>query len=151
MPARLKNGKREQDARRAFTLIEVMVALAITAIMVIGITSVLTFNFIYEDVQELRANAMDALAREMERARRQFIFKVEPYTVMVADNRTPNNPYDDTTGTLTVRLYDRNGNLLTAAPTGKDRLRVVMTVEWHGRGRLSPRIYREQLVGYLIP
>ena len=65
MPARLKNGKREQDARRAFTLIEVMVALAITAIMVIGITSVLTFNFIYEDLQELRAIAMVALARRI--------------------------------------------------------------------------------------
>jgi len=136
---------------KGFTLVEVLIALVIAVILVVGIITLLQFNFLYQNQQELRANAMDVMAREMEKLKRQFIFTVEPYTVRISDNRTPDNPNDDTMGRLRVQLFDRDNNELTEAPTGSDRIRVVMTVTWHGRGRYSAKTYRERLVGFLIP
>lgn len=135
----------------AFTLVEVLIALVIAVSMIVGILSLLQFNFVYQNQQELRANAMDVMAREMEKLKRQFIFTIDPYSVLISDNRTPDNPNDDTTGRLRVQLFNRDGDELTSAPTGVDRVRVVMTVTWRGRGRLSSRLYSERLVGYLIP
>jgi len=143
--------KGRDQKKTAFTLVEVMVTLAITTIMVVGIVSLLSFNFIYQNNQELRASAMDAMAREMEKLKRQFIFTIDPYSVVVVDNRTPDNPKDDTTGTLRVRIYDRDGHQFTEAPTGSDCVRVVMAVEWRGRGRMAANLYREQLISYIIP
>jgi prepilin-type N-terminal cleavage/methylation domain-containing protein len=138
--------------KSGFTLVEVIIALMISTIMVVGIISLLSFNFIYQNNQELRANAMDIMARETEKLKRQFTFTLTPYYIVsISDNRTPDNPYDDSACTLTVQLYDRSGSKLTAPPAGKDRIRVVMTTEWRGRGRLAPNIYRERLVSYLIP
>ena len=140
-----------RNCRNAFTLVEVLITLVIAVVMIVGILTLLNFNFTYQNQEELRAGAMDAMAREMEKLKREFIFVVEPYTVTVNDNRTPENPNDDTHGTLQVRLFDRDGNELTESPTGSDRIRAVMTVQWRGRGRLSPRIFQERLVAYLIP
>jgi len=144
--------KKSYGQESAFTLIEVMIALALSAVMVIGITSLLSFNFIYQNNQELRATAMDIMAHETEKLKRNFTFTLTPYYVItISDNRTPDNPYDDSPCTLTVRLYDRNGSQLATAPAGKDRVRCVMTTEWRGRGRMWANIYRERLVSYLIP
>jgi type II secretory pathway pseudopilin PulG len=137
---------------RAFTLVEVLVATVIAMIMLISTVELLNFNFMYQNQQELRASAMDSLAHEMEKIRRQFIYTVPPYyTVTVSDNRTPDNPNDDTDGVMHVQLFDRAGNALTAEPATDDRVTVVMTVTWHGRGRFSSRLFRESIVGYLIP
>jgi prepilin-type N-terminal cleavage/methylation domain-containing protein len=136
----------------AFTLVEVLIALALSAVLVVGITELLSFNFIYQNSQELRANAMDVMVRETEKLKRNFTFTVTPYYVLViSDNRTPDNPDDDSPCTLTVQLYDRTGTKLTAPPQGKDRIRIVMTSEWRGRGRMAANVYRERLVSYLIP
>jgi len=137
--------------RSAFTLVEVLVALAVSVVMVIGIMQLMSFNFIYQNNQELRANAIDMMAFELEKMKRQFVFTVNPYSLTVDDNRTPYNPNDDTPCTMTVRLYDRTGTVYASAPTGKDRVRVVMNIEWRGRGRFSKNTYSERLIGYLIP
>lgn len=150
MPMRI-TGQGRNTRNEAFTLVEVVVTLALSTVMMIGIVSLFSFNFIYQNNQELRANAMDSMAREMEKLKRQFMFTIDPYTVTVADNRTPDNPYDDTSGTLTVRIYDRNDTQLTSAPINDDRYRVVMMVEWRGRGRMRANTYREQLVSFLVP
>lgn len=142
---------RLRQRKRAVTLVEVLIALILAVMMVIGIITLLSFNFVYQNQQELRASAMDAMAREMEKLKRQFIFTVDPYVIEVSDNRTPNNPHDDTTGTLTVKLYDRDGAELTTSSPGYDRVRVAMTVTWHGRGRLASREFHEELVSFLIP
>ncbi|KPL07508.1 hypothetical protein AMJ85_09390 [candidate division BRC1 bacterium SM23_51] len=142
---------RNHPKAMAFTLVEVLISLVIAVVMIVGILTLLNFNFVYQNQQELRANAMDVMFTEMEKLRRQFIFVVEPYAVLLSDNRTPDNPNDDTLGRLRLQLFDRDNNELTAAPTGHDRVRVVMTVTWRGRGRLSSRVFREQLVGHLIP
>lgn len=143
----------------AFTLVEALVTLIIAVVMVVGIIRLLTFNFVYQNQQELRAGAMDAMVGEMEMIRHEFIYRLEPYdkSVTVSDNRTPSDITDDSRGDLRVRLFDRAGNELTdkasveVATKDGDRLRVAMMVEWRGRGIFSRRLYREQLVGYLIP
>jgi len=137
--------------QRGLTLMEVLVSLLISATMLVGIVSLLSFNFIYQNQQELRANAQDAILNEMEKIRHQFIWKVEPQTIVVYDNRTPDNQTDDTDATLRVRVYNRNGTELAAAPTDSDRYRVVLTVTWKGRGRMSSRTFTEELVAFIIP
>ena len=143
---------RKGRANRAFTLVEVMVATVIGLAMIVSILSLFNFNFIYQNQQELRANAMDAMVTEMESLKQQFMWRVAPTEIFISDNRTPGTVDDDTIGRLIVDLYTRDGTKLTEAPKRNfDRLRVVMTVEWNGRGRLSSRIFKERLVAYLIP
>lgn len=138
--------------RRALTLVEVLVSLIISVTMFMGIISLLQFNFIYQNQQELRANAMDAMAHHMEVLKQQFMWEVEPASIFISDNRTPDNADDDTIGRLTVRLFDRDGTELTEAPRKNfDRVKVVMTVTWRGRGRLSATTFHERLVGFIIP
>ena len=151
MASKRAQPRRKRQRAIAFTLVEVLISLVIAVIVIVGILTLLNFNFVYQNQQELRASAMDAMAREMEKLKRQFIFTVDPYSVLVSDNRTPENPNDDTTGRLRVQLYDRDDNELTSAPTGHDRITVVMTVTWRGRGRMSSNVYTEGLVSYLIP
>lgn len=136
-----------------FTLVEVMAAMMISAILVTGLISLLSFNFAYQNQQELRASAADSLVSKMESLEAHFLFSASPETILVYDNRTPDNPYDDTTATLRVQMFHRDGSELTAAPppTYCDRLLVVITVRWHGRGRFQRNRYQEQLIGYLIP
>ncbi len=144
--------QRMAGPRGGFTLVEVLIAMVISMVMLVGLVGLLNFNFMYQNQQELRASAMDALAHEMEKLRHEFIFTVPPYyTIQVNDNRTPDNPNDDTDGILHVQLFDRNGNVLAAKPATNDRVTVVMTVTWHGRGRFSDREFRETLIGYMIP
>ena len=148
-----KNGKRRSKPAAGFTLVEVMAAMIISATMVIGLISLLSFNFAYQNQQELRASAADSLVSKMESLEAHFLFSATPESILVYDNRTPDNPYDDTTATLRVRMFHRDATELTAAPppTYNDRLLVVMTVEWHGRGRFQRNRYQEQMIGYLIP
>lgn len=132
-------------------MVEVLIALLIAVVMGVGIVTLLSFNFVYQNQQELRAGAMDAMVREMEKLRNTFLFNVDPYTVKISDNRTPDNTEDDTLATLSVRMFDRNGNEYTDPPMTMDRVRVVMETTWYGKGRLSSQQYHETLTCYMIP
>jgi prepilin-type N-terminal cleavage/methylation domain-containing protein len=138
-------------SRRAFTLVEVLVALVIAVAMAVGIVTFLVFNFTFQNQEELRAGAMDAMVREMEKLRNKFLFNVDPYKVRISDNRTPDNPDDDTIALLTVRMFDRYGNEYNRPPMTMDRVRVVMEATWRGKGRLSSQQYHETLACYMIP
>jgi len=158
-----ESGRSKRLYTQGFTLIEVLISLVIAVAMVTGIITLFSFNFAYQNQQELRASAADHLAHEMEKVKQKFIFTVPPYYALtITDNRTPDNPNDDTEGVLRVQLFARNKSngtefALTGDPNEQylvasdDRVRVVMTMTWHGRGRYSNREYRESLVGYLIP
>jgi len=141
-------GRRRRDA---FTLVEVVITMLIASVMVIGLLMLLSFNFDYQNQQELRASAMDGLEKELEKIKRQFVFVTAPYTTMIYDNRTPDNPYDDTTATVSVRIYNRNDVELTSPPADKDRYRVVLAAQWYGRGRFSRVLYLERLVAFIVP
>lgn len=143
----------------AFALVEVLITLVIAVVMLVGIITLLSFNFLYQNQQELRACAMDIMVSEMEELKQEFTVTLAPYTeaLAVSDNRTPDNSDDDTRGRLQVQFFDRNGVALANKDEVRDalvpdgRIRVLMTVEWSGRGRQSGNIYREQLAGLLIP
>jgi len=146
-----KTGAKMKSPVAGFTLVEVVLTLLVSSVLVIGLLLLLSFNFTYQNQQELRASAMDVLGKEMEKLKRKFIFITEPYTATITDSRTPENPYDDTTATVTAQLFNRNNVELTSPPTDKDRYRVVMTARWYGRGRLGRVLYTERLVAFIIP
>jgi hypothetical protein len=63
-----------------------MAAMMISATMVIGLISLLSFNFAYQNQQELRASAADSLVSKMESLEAHFLFSASPETILVYDS-----------------------------------------------------------------
>ena len=136
----------------AFTLIEAMVAVMITAIGMISALQLLTFSHVQNDLEQERSRAHQIVCEEMERLRHELYTRITGgTTVTIWDNGTPDDTTDDTVGTLEVIVRDTNGGALTAAPVPAVRVQVEVTLTWNPRGSRHTNTFRESVMSYIAP
>lgn len=141
---------------RGVSLLEVLVTVAVVSI---GMTSILTMTMQATAVSTLeqeRARANQLVCQYMEE---KVIFPPLPEIssgtqVTVWDNGTPNNPNDDTMGTIEIVAYDmKTGLQITSIPVNKMnrvRYRVEVTMNWHPRGARHSATFRETVMTYKV-
>jgi prepilin-type N-terminal cleavage/methylation domain-containing protein len=137
--------------RRGFTLIEAVITVLIVAMGCIGALSLIQFLRLQNVLAQERARAHQIVCEEMDRQRHELFPQITGgTTVTVWDNGTPDDPTDDTMGTIEVIVRDTDGNLLPAV-VGNRRVQVEVTLTWNPRGRLSNKTYHETVMTYIAP
>jgi type II secretory pathway pseudopilin PulG len=143
---------RTHRARRGFTLVEAAIGIVIVSLGSIATLSLLMFTRLHNAEQQERARAHQIVAEEMELRRANLFTNLTPgQETTVWDNGTPDDPTDDTIGTLIVRVRDVNGNLISQTPVPWQRVELEVTVAWNARGRRAGVELRESLVTYMSP
>ncbi len=146
------SSSRQSRRRRGFTIIEAVITVVLVTIGSIGALQMTVFLRTQNDLEQERARANQIISEEMERIRHTLYTRITGgTTVTVWDNGTPDNPDDDTIGTIEVTVRDPDGNLLMMAPVPAVRVQVEVTLTWNPRGRLSGRTFRETLMTYIAP
>jgi prepilin-type N-terminal cleavage/methylation domain-containing protein len=137
--------------RRAFTLIESMIAVVILSIGMICSLTLMSFTTLQNNLEQERARAHQVVTEQMERVRYSIYTQVTPgSTVTVWDNGTTDTS-DDTKGTLEIIARNPAGTKLTAAPVPAVRVQIEVTLSWNPRGRLSTKTFRDTLMTYIAP
>lgn len=94
--------------RRGFTLIEVMIAVFIAAIVFLAIMAGLIYVIKAQKIARERSLAQRQATAILENAKRLAFANLAAYsdrTVLIDDNRTPDDPTDDLVGKSRLRLY----------------------------------------------
>ncbi len=106
--------------RRGFTLIEVLVASAMTALVALAILAGIIYNVRVRALAREHTQATRLLTQVMEEFRhRQYsdLINVVPGTLVLDDNGTPDYNTDDITATVTLTFYDyATGTVSTDLP-----------------------------------
>lgn len=145
------------SGRRAFTLVEAMISVMVVAVLGGGILVMWPAIAQLNTLEQERAYAFQLACQQMEASVMvpDFPRIANHQTALVWDNGTPNNPADDTTGTVDVIVRDaKTGALIPTTPgTLNPNLwyRVEVTVSWHPRGTLSGKMLRETVMTYVVP
>ena len=156
IPRRWKAGTaRFSTLRRpaGFSLVELLIAVAIAAFGILSTLSLLIFDQAQNDQEQQRARAHQIVCEEMERVRHELFSRVTSGTeVTVWDNGTPDDATDDTQGTMEVVISDpATGAELTAAPVPAVIVRAEVTLTWNPAGRMSGKTLRETAMTCLVP
>ena len=143
----------KSDKRRAVTLMEIAVTIFLVTLIGCGIICSLMYCRRYSQMERERSGSMRAAARKMEELKRTLFAQLEPGTesVVIDDNRTPQDTSDDVHGTLTVTFKSKDGTVLNTWPPDDNRIRVEIDVTWHPAGSLSRKTLRQRLYSYLTP
>lgn len=144
---------RHRNPRRAFTLVESLIAMGIVSLGVLGTLALITWALQHNADEQERARAHQMVSEEMETVRLQlFTRQTAGQSRTIWDNGTPDDETDDTEGIIKVLMFDpETGASLTEAPTPAKRIGVEVTLTWHPRGRLSGKTYNETVMSYLVP
>lgn len=144
-------GSRRQDA--GFTLVESIIAMAITAIGMLSTLSLLTFDRVHNDMEQQRARAHQIICEELERVRLELYSRVTSGSaVTVWDNGTPSDMSDDVSGVLEVEITDlASGTVLSASPVPAVIVQVEVTLSWSPAGRRSGTTLRETVATFIAP
>ena len=140
--------------RRGMTLVEVVITIAIVMVGSVATFSLLTFSHTQNAFEQERARAHQIVLEFLERTKSDLFSQVTaiPAQQTVWDNATPNDPKDDTVGTISVIIRDMDGNVLSAAPVPAEMIQVDVTLTWNPRGRLrDAKTYSETVVAYMTP
>lgn len=142
-----------QARRKAFTIIEVSLAVVLVVVMSLGIISMLLYSRSYAKLERERTGAITVATKKMEQVKRQFYKDLSPSTesVLVDDNQTPANTNDDVRGTMTVTFKSKSGAVIPGAPPDNNVILVEIVVAWNPAGRLSNKVLRERIYTYLTP
>jgi prepilin-type N-terminal cleavage/methylation domain-containing protein len=95
--------------RRAFSLIEVMVASAVTAIIALSIMSGIIYNLKAHEMAREQSQATRLLSRMLEEVRfvqMSELRQVDPQPFVLDDNGTPGFTGDDLWANVGIRLWD---------------------------------------------
>jgi prepilin-type N-terminal cleavage/methylation domain-containing protein len=149
---------REIRARhRAFTLVEIMVAVVIVSIGMIATLTSLSYANLHNDMEQERARAHQIVCEKMEQQIQRLYSNgavMTSSTPTVWDNGTPDNTTDDTLGTLDVVATKPDGTLIASGslpPVPAVRVTLEVTLSWHPRGRLHAKTMRETAMTYMVP
>jgi type II secretory pathway pseudopilin PulG len=138
--------------RSAFTLVEALIAVVIVTMGSMSTLSLLMATRSHSAQEQERARAHQIATERMERVLHElFPTVVSGEEITVWDNGTPETPYDDTSGTISVSLYDFDGNPISTTPTPWTRVEVEVTVTWTPRARSDDTELREVLMAFMAP
>ncbi|MBN1866595.1 type II secretion system protein [Candidatus Sumerlaeota bacterium] len=150
-----------QRGRGAFTLVEVMVTIAIASVVCLATIASLSWSLQFQALQQQRMGAVAILQREMEEIRQELhpdlIGTRESW---LDDNRTPDNPGDDIPCNLIMTLYHADGTPFASGetPATHERITIELTLTWIPPGAKfqlaeggSGRIMHETLMTTLVP
>lgn len=142
-----------KKSQRAFSLIEVMIAMLIVAMGTMSTLSLISYAHMQNAMEMERARAHQIVSEEIELARFDLYPRIrEDDPVVVWDNGTPTLASDDTEGIINVTVKDPyTGVNLTAAPVPATVLLLEVTLEWHPRGRMGNHTFRETEMTYISP
>ena len=150
-------------AVRGFSLVEVMITLAIVTLGSTATISMLTFSRLHNALEMERSRAWQIISQEIEINRSSLYPRIRAGTsTIVWDNGTPGDTTDDTNGNITVRVRNAyTGEEYSFQPNPAVLVSVEVTLEWTPRGRIGnktdaggnivPRIYRETAMTYIAP
>lgn len=137
--------------RAGFTLVEALIAIVIVTAGSISTLTLLMATRAHSAQEQERARAHQIATERMERVLHElFPTVVSAEEITVWDNGTP-TPYDDTSGTISIALYDFNDNPINTTPTPWTRVKVEVCVTWSPRGREADTELREVLMAYMAP
>lgn len=142
-----------KKSQRAFSLIEVMIAIMVVALGTMSTMSLISYAHLQNAVEMERARAHQIVSEEIELARFDLYPRIrEDDPVVVWDNGTPDYASDDTEGVINVTVSDPyTGENLVVAPVPAKVLLLEVTLEWNPRGRLGNKLYRETEMTYISP
>lgn len=137
---------------RGFSLIEVMIAVLVVSIGFVATVQLITTMYVFNKLEEERAQAHQILAHELEKMRLDLISRIRPSEVVtIWDGGTPDDPSDDLNGTLEITMRDASGTLITTPPTTGERVQIESMITWNPGGRLNNRTLTESLITYMAP
>lgn len=150
--------RRGTGAAAGFTLMELMIVVAIVAIGSTATLALIMYCRTHNDREQERARAHQIVCEELETQQYELYTKMKGgEQTLIWDNGTPGNTSDDTSGTLRVTLKDpRTGVFYSSPPpsgTSTDdarRLQVEATLTWRPRGRGNSTM-TETVITYVAP
>ena len=138
--------------KRGFSLIEVMITVALVSVMFFATLSLIMTARMLDNLEQERARAHEIVTGELDRVRFALFSRVTGGdTVTIWDNGTPADDTDDTEGTLSVTIRDQAGNTLDVTPVPSQIVEIEVTLSWTPRGRIGNRTYRETVMAYITP
>lgn len=138
--------------QRGFTLAEAVIGIAVVTLGAISTISLLMFTRLHNAEEQERARAHQIVSERMERVRLELFAAVIPgEDLTVWDNGTPDDPTDDTQGTLSVTIFDTDGNPIASTPVPWERVAVEVTLAWTPRGGREGITLRESLMTFMSP
>lgn len=136
-----------------FTLIEVIVTMAVVSIIFLGTFTLVRSSQIYNSSEQERSGASAVAAEHMENVRQTFYPSLQSYTQneTLWDHSTPDDTSDDVVGQVVVQLYDLGGNALSQSPASGETLQVIVAVRWFPQGSRGADQQEEILSSYVTP
>lgn len=141
----------------AFTLVEVLITIAIVSIAGTAIISSLIFGvYMRQSIRE-RNGAMRAAADVMESTKKRLFGELRQmdFDTILIDNRGTVDTSDDIMGTASLRFFDRSGNEVGTSsvpmPMDLSLVRAEVIVEWNPPGRRSSTTQSVVLATLLAP
>lgn len=142
---------------RGFTLVEVVVAVALVSFMGVSILGALAFGAYQKQSIRERNGAMRAAADIMETVKRTHFSQLESRTfqnIILDDSSKRGNPRN-VTGTATLRFFNMDDQEVgisgSPIPLDLSMLRVEVEVTWQAAGRRARDQQSEILVTLLAP
>ncbi|MFW5870096.1 MAG: type IV pilus modification PilV family protein [Candidatus Sumerlaeota bacterium] len=145
---------RDTLKRTGFTLLEVMLAVAIAGITTLATLGILGFARLHNSQEQERARAHQVVTQAIEEENhRLFTYTTAGEEMTIWDNMTPGDTSDDTVGTLTLRVENaQTGEVLTQAPDPAVMVKIEATLTWVTRGsKLQDKLMRESAMAYKVP
>jgi len=126
--------------RRGFTLIEVMIASAVGAMLALSIMAGIVYNIKAHEVAREQNQATRLLSRMLEEVRFTHLSElrqVDPKPFVLDDNGTPDYEPDDLRAEVGLRLWDAVAGtpLLDAGNNSVQLVLVEATATWNARGK----------------
>jgi prepilin-type N-terminal cleavage/methylation domain-containing protein len=144
----------KHKTRCGVTLIECIIAMTITALIMISTLTLLGFARMQNELEQERTRAHQIICQTLDIERyKLFTWTQSMSQQTIWDNGTSDDSSDDTLGTLEVIVRDpKTGQTLSAAPDPATLVEIEATITWTHRGpRLEGKSMRETVITYKAP
>ena len=140
--------------KSGFTLVECLIAVAITAVLFLATLSALSFARMNNAIEQERTRAHQIVCSAMDYQQgylnHEHISSTSQATVW--DNGTPDDPDDDTVGTLEIEIRDPDTNDVITSVTGNRMILIETTLTWSPRlARIYKKTFRESVTSLKVP
>lgn len=139
---------------KGFTIIECLIASIVMGIMILASLTLLLAAKIHNEMEMERNRAHQIICQALELEKyKLFTWTESDSQQTIWDNGTPDDPDDDTIGTLEVIVRDpKTGTVLNEAPNPATLVEIEATLTWNFRGgSMSRRVLRESVMTYKAP
>jgi type II secretory pathway pseudopilin PulG len=140
--------------RRAFTLIECVLAVGVCSVVALATLSGLSFARTKNELEQERTRAHQIVTQWLEVNRFQLFTWTSTEAPQVLWSNNSGAAQDDTNGTLEVVVTNPlDGSTVTSStmPNPAVMVQIEATLTWHPRGMNSNRTLRETVMTYKAP